>query len=299
MRVLNLLLVILCITNTLIAQNETLLFYEDFGFVTETLPESNALPEPNVLLHEFTNTPPIDGQYAVATSSFLTQEVFGFPISYWGGTNAIGNVDADGNINGRFLSINLNTNVKTPFYRRTLATVQEKDYIFRIHLAGLCDQTCDIQPNFTIQIEESNNNLALTSINSTNVDVTNNDEWINVEIPFSSNNTQQISLVLINNQTNNENGNDIGIDNISLVEINDSSLNIKKSEFIGSDFLESNIVKNSILFKDKTKITNIRLFDLKGSLLSTNIDISTLNSGVYILSFNFFNNTYTSKVIKI
>ncbi len=219
-----------CTTFGIVESETASIFDQDFGEVSGSLPEAVAIEDPNIVGHLFSvNNPatpitvvPIDGEYAVATSTYFNQSDGGFP-TFFVATNANGNLDADLNLNGRYLAINIEANDGDTIYRvDNIPVVASENYLFRIDLAGLCEMFGVGQcfsgniPMLTLQIVQGASVLAFED--SVAQGVSNNDEWENIELTFNASTSASVSLVIINrnDQTafSSTGGNDIGIDNI-------------------------------------------------------------------------------------
>lgn len=207
----------------------------DFGVFVGPAPES-ASSDPNVLGHTFVNQPPIGGQYAVATSSFLDQGL-GAVATFFASTNAIGNVDADGNANGRFLSMNIRQNFigQVIYNLPSVPVVGGKQYIFRIDLAGLCDG-CPNLPIIDLEIKDAGG-AVLANATSATLGIANDDVWREVRLDFTPAASSLVTLSIINSQPLDDNGNDLGIDNIrfSLLECDFDKDGIPNSLDIDTD----------------------------------------------------------------
>lgn len=185
---------------------ETITIYEE-NFGTGTTRTSNA----NVVNHTYDTEGAIpDGSYAVVSS-------LSPGLGSYNRTEANGDVDADGDSNGRFLSINIDSPSVSEFYRQDAIAVNTANkHRFRVDLAGLCNGCADT-PIFTLLIEDSNSN-ELVSITSTQIGVLNDDIWRRVTLEFTPT-TSTVNLVIKNSQPNGTAGNDVGVDNILLTEI--------------------------------------------------------------------------------
>ncbi|WP_010182067.1 Ig-like domain-containing protein, partial [Aquimarina agarilytica] len=207
----------------------------DFGVHVGPAPES-ALSDPNVLGHAFVNKPPIGGEYAVATSTFLDQGL-GTVGTFFASTNAIGNVDADGTANGRFLSINIEQDFigQVIYNLPSIPVVGGKQYIFRIDLAGLCDG-CPNLPIIDLEIKDAAG-AVLANATSATLGIANDDVWREVRLDFTPATSSLVTLSIINSQPEDQNGNDLGIDNIrfSLLECDFDKDGIPNSLDIDTD----------------------------------------------------------------
>ncbi len=190
----------------------------DFGTVMGPLPEMTALSDPNVNSnYNFVNLPPLDGEYAVATSTFFNT---GRPfITSFIATNANNDWDGDNTTDGRYLAINIEPANGDEVYRLDNVNVMAGvRYVFRIDMVGLCEdlnQGCDRNniPRLRLDILQGGIPI-VTPINSQSQGVLNNDIWVPIELEFVPPATGTVSVVLTNSQSLKDGGNDIGIDNI-------------------------------------------------------------------------------------
>ncbi|WP_165733992.1 T9SS type A sorting domain-containing protein [Polaribacter sp. 20A6] len=183
------------------------LYSEDFG--TGTGRSDN----PYILNHSYDTGGAIpDGSYAVVSS--LTPG-----LGHYNRTDQNGDLDANidefsgpigGSSNGRYLSINMINEGNKEFYRHTLNNlVIGADYRFRLDMSGLCNGCADA-PIFRLEVQDSN---GLTLKTASSVGVTNNDEWERVVLDFTGS-TDEVDIVIYNDQPNGGAGNDVGVDNI-------------------------------------------------------------------------------------
>ncbi|WP_010521996.1 Ig-like domain-containing protein [Aquimarina agarivorans] len=207
----------------------------DFGVHVGPATEA-ASDDPNVLGHTFVNNPPIGGEFAVATSTFLDQGI-GTVASFFASTNAIGNLDADGTLDGRFLSINIQRNFigQVIYNLPNIPVVGGKPYIFRIDLAGLCDG-CPNLPIIDLEIKDGAGSV-LANATSATLGIANDDVWREVRLDFTPAASSLVTLSIINSQSEDQNGNDLGIDNIrfSLLECDFDKDGIPNSLDIDTD----------------------------------------------------------------
>ncbi len=191
-------------------KNEVIILYSnDFGTGT------TRTSDPNVSNHTYQSSGSIpDGSYAVVSS--LTP---GLP--FYNTTDSNGNVDANidqftgpagGSTNGRFLSINMINTAPIEFYRQSLTNLSiGADYRYRLDLAGLAQGTGDL-PIFRLEVQNSAG-TTLQSISSASLGVLNDDIWRRVVLNFTAT-TNDVDIVIFNDQPNGSNGNDVGVDNI-------------------------------------------------------------------------------------
>ncbi|QXP62535.1 T9SS type A sorting domain-containing protein [Polaribacter sp. HaHaR_3_91] len=185
------------------------LYSEDFG--TGTGRSSN----PYVENHLYdTNGAIPDGSYAIVSSNAP-----GLPA--YNRTDQIGDIDANideftgpagGSTSGRYLSINMINTGNTEFYRHRLNNlIIGADYRFRLDMAGLCNGCADA-PIFRLEVQDTSGNV-LQTVSSSSLGVTNNDTWVRVNLDFTGT-TDEVDIVIYNDQPNGGAGNDVGVDNI-------------------------------------------------------------------------------------
>lgn len=193
-------------------------FVETFG--TGNTQVSNA----NVLGHSFVAISPGDGSYSVTRSLDQTNT--------YSQTNRIGNLDAgyttvgNGSTEGRYLMININSGTynteANPIFRIANLTVAvNRPHRFRIDLAGLVDSnpvTSGDIPNLQITVRNAATNAIITSVNSSNLGVLNDDIWRRLILNFTPA-VSKINIEIANLQASGSNGNDVGIDNIVLTPL--------------------------------------------------------------------------------
>lgn len=192
-------------------------YEEDFGT------GSGRVTHPNVLNHSFSASGQVqDDFYAVARSSDLS--------GAWMQTDAIGNVDADGSTNGRYLAINMrgkNEPSQTwlgEFFRVNNINLNPAavsghvltGFRFSTSLAGTCLGCPDV-PNFSLRIYDSSSGALLGQTTSSGVGVANDDIWKTAQLDVNSlSGTTSVDIVLFNSQPEGDDGNDVGVDNIFL-----------------------------------------------------------------------------------
>ncbi|QLG46322.1 T9SS type B sorting domain-containing protein [Costertonia aggregata] len=191
-------------------------FFEDFGvgpdIIRNTLVEAALGTNGNP--HVFDATNPQDGFYAVTTSSAQTQFFIRTEAN-----STVADGDADGDTNGRYLAININSPnfVDLPFYRQDDQPVEiGRDYRFRIDLAGLCNG-CSQVPDFRLVVLDANGN-ELASQTSTTLGIQNDDNWQRLIVDFTAT-TSTVDILINNFQPLGNNGNDVGIDNVVLATL--------------------------------------------------------------------------------
>ncbi|MDO6456775.1 hypothetical protein Q4494_06770, partial [Celeribacter halophilus] len=208
--------------------NDTYSYEQTFGS------GSGRSSDPNVVNHTYKASGGIgDDYYAVGPSSDLGQ--------HYSRTDEIGDLDADGTTNGRYLFINMrgaNDGVEGwtgVFYKQEKVPLIPDDldedelpegatlagFQFSTALAGTCARSsCTDVPEFTLILEDSSNNSQLASTTSADIGVANDDKWrtvvLDIDVPLSTTNAD---LILFNSQRWGANGNDVGVDNITFAPV--------------------------------------------------------------------------------
>ena len=196
---------------------DTPTYQENFGT------GSGRTSDPNVLNHTFKASGTIqDDSYAVGRSIDMGSRF----------ARTAGDVDADGNTNGRYLFINMRGTNETPpiwegeFYRQnniplSFTTAPSNATIagfeFSTALVGSCAGCSDI-PEFTLIVEDASDGSELARTTSASVGVVNDDVWGTATLVFDSNvppTLSAVNLVLFNSQPEGDDGNDVGVDNIT------------------------------------------------------------------------------------
>ncbi len=158
-----------------------------------------------------------NGEYNVATSTYLF-DASGYPAPFVS-TNLIGDVDADGNINGRYLAINMNTAsfIDKPIYEiNDLVLEKNVIYSLSVSIANLGDFVGEVPVNLRMEVVNNDTDEVLLSIDS-GVISGGTDQWNIYKEDFSSNiQIINASFRIINLQLKSNPGNDLGIDNIFL-----------------------------------------------------------------------------------
>lgn len=205
------------------------------GGLTETLPlididfGTGNVPttDPNILGHTYTSTWPNDGTYNVGTSSYFLSEAT-FAVFVASDLNPIANSDGNGDVNGRYLAINVADNfVNTPLYQiKDIRIVAGTQYNFRIDLAGLCNQPdgtpCPQEPALDLELIDQMlpaGSAPIFTESSANLGVRNDDIWKTLTLNFTATTTTFLTLNIINRQPTGADGNDIGIDNIRFASL--------------------------------------------------------------------------------
>jgi hypothetical protein len=155
-----------------------------------------------------------DGSYAVVSS-------LNSGLAQYNRTDQNSDLDANidqfsgpvgGSSDGRYLSINMINTDNIEFYRQPLTDlIIGADYRYRLDLAGLCN-ACDDLPIFRLEVQDTSGTV-LQSVSSASLGVLNDDIWKRVVLNFTAT-TNQVNIVIINNQPNGAAGNDVGVDNI-------------------------------------------------------------------------------------
>lgn len=182
--------------------------------------------DPNIIGHTYTAIWPNDGQYNVGTSNFFLNST-NFDV-FFVATNAnpIANSDGGGDVNGRYLAMNIALNyVNQPIYQiENIPIVNGSDYNFRIDLAGLCDDPgqCFNEPILRLELIDQNlpaGSPPIFTETSAGLGVANDDIWRTLLLNFTATSTTFLTLRIINEQPLGNNGNDIGIDNVRFAEL--------------------------------------------------------------------------------
>ncbi|WP_378178153.1 T9SS type B sorting domain-containing protein [Aquimarina sp. SS2-1] len=157
------------------------------------------------------------GEYNVATSTYF-RTAGGFDATFLS-TNIIGEVDANGDVDGRYLAINMKSadfEDKPVFVAENLPVTPGIEYDFSMSIASLNDNRNEVPANLTIEVIDQATNMQLTFADSGDIE-NGTDEWILVERSFIPGpTTNVVSIRVINRQGQVGDGNDIGIDNIFL-----------------------------------------------------------------------------------
>ncbi|WP_446001679.1 DUF7507 domain-containing protein, partial [Yoonia tamlensis] len=195
-------------------------YYEDFGT------GSGRTMNNDVLNHTFQPTGGIqDDWYAVGRSADLSGAYM----------QTLGGVDADGETEGRYLGINMRgknepgNSWQGEFYRQNNISMVPSGlpsgaslggFRFSTALVGTC-AGCEDVPNFTLIIEDSSNGSQLASDTSSGIGVANDDVWrtATLDVVPAPASATAANLVLFNSQPEGDNGNDVGVDNISFVPL--------------------------------------------------------------------------------
>ena len=194
----------------------TFVLEEDFGFGTPTrsrYTEGLGLTY-NPILPQDTST---NGEYNVATSTHYRTDV-GFDATFLA-TDLIGDVDADGRTDGRYLAINMKSQFfldQPVFVADNLPVTPGVEYNFSMSIASLNNNLGELPANLTIEVVDQSTGVALFSEDS-GIIANGTDVWNTVQdtfIPAAGVNV--VTIRVINRQGAVGNGNDIGIDNIFL-----------------------------------------------------------------------------------
>ncbi len=194
----------------------------DIDFGTGNVPTT----DPNVLGHDYIAVWPNDGQYNVGTSTFFLNSA-NFDV-FFVATNAnpIANSDGSGDVNGRYLAINIRPNfINQPIYQiENIPIVAGSTYNFRLDLAGLCDDPnqCQNAPQLLLELIDQNlpaGSAPIFTETSAGLGVANDDIWNTLRLNFTATTTTFLTLNIVNEQPIGQNGNDIGIDNVRFAEL--------------------------------------------------------------------------------
>lgn len=194
------------------------LFYEDFG---EGGPIENSNISSklmyNVGIPQDSNGN--DGEYNVATSSYIFN--YNNQSSFYLATELNNHEDASGDLNGRYLAINMLTD---SFINESIYSVDDL-YLytgitntFSISVVNLLGDPSSgfIPPSLRFEIIENATNTVIGSFETGQI-APNDDTWNTYDLEFVSNSeVEAVSLRIVNLQNILGNGNDLGIDNISL-----------------------------------------------------------------------------------
>ncbi len=202
------------------------------GTLTETRPivdidfgQGNVpTTDPNVVGHNRSPIWPNDGFYNVGTSTFFGTSDNFEPTFVMTNANPIANSDGSGDIDGRYLAININNGyVDQPIYRITDIPIQNgTEYNFRIDIAGLCDGGCANAPILDLELIDQNlppGSPPIFQTTSTALGVLNDDIWRTLLLNFNADRTTFLTLLITNQQPQGGNGNDVGIDNIRFAQL--------------------------------------------------------------------------------
>ncbi|MFD2562711.1 T9SS type B sorting domain-containing protein [Aquimarina rubra] len=158
-----------------------------------------------------------DGEYNVATSTYF-RTAGGFDATFLS-TDLIGEVDANGDVDGRYLAINMKSGVfadRPVFVAENLPVTPGLAYDFSMSIASLNNNAGEIPANLTIEVVDQATNTAIFTQNSGEI-ANGTDNWILVQSSFIPDPAVNVvSIRVINRQGTDGDGNDIGIDNIFL-----------------------------------------------------------------------------------
>ncbi|PKV49251.1 gliding motility-associated-like protein [Aquimarina sp. MAR_2010_214] len=195
------------------------------GGLTETRPivdidfgQGNSTTDPNVISHTYTAIYAQDGEYNVATSLDMFNSVSWDPEFACTNDNPIPHIDGSGDIDGRYLMVNIKDNfVNKALYRlENIPIVQGTDYNFRIDLVGLCSDpvACIDIPMLDLELIDQVTGAIIGSETSQGLGVANDDIWRRLLLNFTAPSSTFLTLIIRNQQPNGADGNDVGIDNI-------------------------------------------------------------------------------------
>jgi len=179
--------------------------------------------DPNVLGHQRSPIWPDDGFYNVGTSTFFGTSDNFEPTFVMTNANPIPNSDGSGDVDGRYLAINVNGGANQPIYQIDNIPIQlGTDYNFRIDIAGLCDVNCQNIPMLDLELIDQNLPAGSPPIFATTsgaLGVANDDVWRTLLLNFTADRTTFLTLLITNQQPIGSNGNDLGIDNIRFAQL--------------------------------------------------------------------------------
>ena len=158
------------------------------------------------------------GEYNVATSThLLDEENFNWTFA---ATDLIGNVDAGGDTDGRYLMINMNT---LAFVNKPVLQISDLyleagiTYHLEIAIANLGNRVNEIEPNLALQVINPENSDAILAEQRTGIIPRGTDNWIRYSVQFIPNVTVPAATFQIVNLVREYGlGNDIGIDSIRM-----------------------------------------------------------------------------------
>ena len=196
----------------------------DIDFGTGNIPTNDT----NVVGHGYTSEWPNDGTYNVGTSNyFLSRAAFAVFVAT--DLNPIANSDGNGDVNGRYLAINVaeNFNNQILYQIPDIRIVDGTQYNFRIDLAGLCNDEfdgspCPDEPILDLELIDQSlpeGSPPIFTQSSADLGVRNDDLWKTLALNFEAQTTTFLTLNIINRQPNGGDGNDIGIDNIRFASL--------------------------------------------------------------------------------
>ncbi|WP_298544467.1 T9SS type B sorting domain-containing protein [uncultured Aquimarina sp.] len=158
-----------------------------------------------------------DGEYNVATSTYF-RTAGGFDATFLS-TDLIGEVDANGDVDGRYLAVNMKSGVfadRPVFVVENLPVTPGIEYDFSMSIASLNNNAGEIPANLTIEVVDQATNTAIFTQNSGDIP-NGTDNWILVQSSFIPDPAVNVVAIrVINRQGTDGDGNDIGIDNIFL-----------------------------------------------------------------------------------
>ena len=203
------------------------IYDQDFG----TGPDRSSDSFVQNLRYRATDSIP-DGFYAIGSSNSLS--------GHW--MQTVGNVDADGNTDGRYLGVNM-FHYEGDFYRIPNLDVSGVAILrFETALSGTCINCRDI-PEFTLILVDSVTGTTVASFNSASIGVQNDGLWYvaadDIVVPSG---VTSVDFILRNSQPVGRSGNDVGVDNIRLSSVACYKLDVSKSVPSNADQDASNSV---------------------------------------------------------
>ncbi|WP_299443408.1 T9SS type B sorting domain-containing protein [uncultured Aquimarina sp.] len=158
-----------------------------------------------------------DGEYNVATSTYF-RTAGGFDATFLS-SDLIGEVDANGDVDGRYLAINMKSSAfadKPVFVAENLPVTPGIAYDFSMSIASLNNNVGERPANLTIEVVDQTTGTPIFSQNSGEIQ-NGTDNWILVQSSFVPDPAVNVVTIrVINRQGTDGDGNDIGIDNIFL-----------------------------------------------------------------------------------
>jgi len=131
----------------------------------------------------------------------------------------IGDVDANGDTDGRYLAINMKSSVfanKPVFVAKDLPVTTGLTYNFSMSIASLNNEVSEKPANLTIEVVDQATGVPIFSEDSGEI-ANGTDKWILVQNTFiAAPGVNVVTIRVINKQGVDGNGNDIGIDNVFL-----------------------------------------------------------------------------------
>ncbi|WP_271764906.1 T9SS type B sorting domain-containing protein [Aquimarina algiphila] len=184
----------------------------DIDFGTGNTPTT----DPNIQGHQHNPNWPDDGFYNVANSLYMSNSA-NFDVWFiTTDTNPVPHSDGNGDVNGRFLAVNIASNFgnKVLYELKDIPISAGIQYNFRIDMVGLCDRGCADVPALDLEIIDQTTGNTILSTTSAALGVANDDIWRTLLDDITVPTNTLLTLRIRNQQLQGSNGNDIGIDNI-------------------------------------------------------------------------------------